>query len=76
MIGRIALAMEKEKELLARPNTVPRDSADLHTLASVIDHTMLRPEASQEEMGRFCREAVALGVGAVAMHPAWVPLAA
>jgi deoxyribose-phosphate aldolase len=76
MIERSALATEGEKELLARENSAPRDSADLCTLARVIDHTMLRPEASREEVGRFCREAVVLGVGAVAIHPAWVPVAA
>ena len=44
-------------------------------LARIIDHTMLRPQATSDELDRFCREAVSLGVGAISIHQVWVPLA-
>ena len=71
----MALAMEG-KSPLAPENSVPNDSFDLRRLARIMDHTMLRPQATCEEIGRFCREAVSLGVGAVAIYPVWVPMAA
>ncbi|MEJ2009258.1 MAG: deoxyribose-phosphate aldolase [Acidobacteriota bacterium] len=47
----------------------------LRTLPRVIDHTTLRPHTTAEEMGRFCDEAVSLGVGAISIHQVWVPMA-
>jgi len=75
MINQFALAMEQGKGPSARENSVPHDTAQLRTLARLIDHTMLRPQATCEEIDRFCGEAVSLGVGAVAIHQVWVPLA-
>lgn len=74
MIGRIALAME-QKSPRDREVSVPHGSADVRALARLIDHTMLRPQATCEEIDRFCGEAMSLGVGAIALHQAWVPLA-
>jgi deoxyribose-phosphate aldolase len=76
MIGRMAQAMEQKTEPSAGENSARKDSPDLRTLARIIDHTMLRPQATSEDLDRFCREAVALGVGAIAIHQVWVPLAA
>jgi deoxyribose-phosphate aldolase len=76
MIGRIIVAMEEETGLESRKNSVLKNSGELRMLASVIDHTMLRPETGRDEIGRFCHEAIALGVGAIAIHPVWVPTAA
>ena len=70
------MAGEQEKALLAVANYRLQDSTDLHRLAAVIDHTMLRPQATCEELERFCQEALSLGVGAIAIHQVWVPLAA
>lgn len=66
------MALSEKQSKVAGPDELAR----LRTLASVIDHTMLRPQASCEEMERFCAEAVSLGVGAVAIHQVWVPIAA
>ena len=74
MIGRMALEQEKAPQV--RKNSAPEDSADVRTLASIIDHTMLRPQATCEEIDRFCAEAVSLEVGAIAIHPVWVSRAA
>jgi deoxyribose-phosphate aldolase len=49
---------------------VPRD------LARYIDHTLLRPDATAEDIDRLCREAAEYGFAAVCVNPAWVKRAA
>jgi deoxyribose-phosphate aldolase len=44
-------------------------------LASLIDHTLLRPEASRADILKLCREAVEFGFAAVVVNPYWVPVA-
>ena len=41
-------------------------------LARLIDHTLLRPEATREEIDRLCQEAQDLGFAAVCVNPVWV----
>jgi deoxyribose-phosphate aldolase len=48
----------------------------LASLAGLIDHTLLRPEASRDDIVRLCEEAVRLGFAAVCVNPWYVPLAA
>jgi deoxyribose-phosphate aldolase len=76
MMGRLSQAMEHEAEPSVSENRAPQDSPSLAALARIIDHTLLRPQATSEDLERFCHEAVSLGVGAVAIHQVWVPLAA
>lgn len=45
-------------------------------LAAMIDHTLLRPEATGPDVAAFCREAVELGVYAVCVSPTQVVTAA
>ncbi|HVZ70862.1 MAG TPA: deoxyribose-phosphate aldolase [Polyangia bacterium] len=45
-------------------------------LASVIDHTLLRPEAEGREVDRLCVEALRFGFAAVCVQPCWVERAA
>lgn len=44
-------------------------------LAALIDHTMLRPEASRADIERLCAEAVSHGFATVCVNPIWVPVA-
>ena len=44
-------------------------------LASMIDHTNLRPEATRDDILRLCREAREFGFAAVVVNPAYVELA-
>jgi len=44
-------------------------------LASMIDHTNLRPEATRDHIARLCREAREFGFAAVVVNPAYVELA-
>ena len=41
-------------------------------LGSLIDHTLLRAEATADEILRLCDEARQLGLGAVCVNPQWV----
>ena len=45
-------------------------------LASVIDHTLLKPEATSEQIIRLCNEARQYEFFAVSINPRWMPLAA
>jgi deoxyribose-phosphate aldolase len=50
-------------------------TADLKKLAGLIDHTLLRPEATRAQVERLCDEARLLGFAAVCVNPAWVAFA-
>ncbi len=45
---------------------------DCDTLASKIDHTLLKPEARAADIDRLCDEAVEYGFAAVCVNPVWV----
>ncbi|HVT99783.1 MAG TPA: deoxyribose-phosphate aldolase [Acidobacteriaceae bacterium] len=44
-------------------------------LAAVIDHTLLKPEATQEQVIRLCREAAEHRFACAMVNPAWAALA-
>lgn len=48
---------------------------DRAAVASMIDHTLLAPEATQADIEALCHEAGELGVAAVCVHPRWVAVA-
>jgi len=43
-------------------------------LASLIDHTLLKPDARREDIERLCREAAQFCFASVCVNPNWVPL--
>ncbi|MDH7485418.1 MAG: deoxyribose-phosphate aldolase [Anaerolineae bacterium] len=45
-------------------------------LASAIDHTLLKPDATEEQVRRLCAEAREYGFAAVCVNPTWVRLCA
>lgn len=47
---------------------------DRTAVAAMIDHTLLAPEATDADVASLCREAVDLGVAAVCVSPARLPL--
>jgi len=47
---------------------------DRPTLAAMIDHTLLRPEATSAEVVALCQEATDLGVAAVCVSPSPLPI--
>jgi deoxyribose-phosphate aldolase len=54
--------------LRAGTNLYPRD------IARRIDHTLLKPEATREQIEALCREAREHGFATVCVNPVWVPL--
>ena len=47
---------------------------DRSTLAGLIDHTLLRPEATASEVVALCEEATDLGVAAICVSPSMLPI--
>ena len=45
-------------------------------LAKLIDHTLLKPDATQQEIAQLCFEARKYGFASVCINPSWVPLCA
>ncbi len=46
------------------------------TVASMIDHTLLRPDATRQDVEELCREAAQFKFATVCINPTWVALAA
>lgn len=49
---------------------------DAHDVASLIDHTLLKPDAQERDIAQLCREAHEFGFAAVCINPYWVRFAA
>ncbi|HEX4867537.1 MAG TPA: deoxyribose-phosphate aldolase [Acidimicrobiales bacterium] len=47
---------------------------DRPTLAAMIDHTLLKPEATVDDVVALCEEATDLGVAAVCVSPSMLPI--
>jgi deoxyribose-phosphate aldolase len=48
----------------------------LGSVSGLIDHTLLRPDATRTELEQLCREAAAFQFATVCVNPAWVSLCA
>lgn len=46
------------------------------TVASMIDHTLLKPDATRADIEKLCREAAEFRFATVCVNPAWVALSA
>lgn len=51
-------------------------SATAHDWASLIDHTLLKPEATEADIRKLCSEAAEFGFASVCVNPGWVKKAA
>lgn len=49
-------------------------AADAKNYAKWIDHTLLKPEATQAQISQHCQQAKDFGFWSVCVHPIWVPL--
>ena len=49
---------------------------DKKTIASMIDHTLLKPEATPAQIEKLCREAADYHFASVCVNPVYIPLAA
>lgn len=52
------------------------ESATAKDWASLIDHTLLKPEANESQIKKLCEEAAQFGFASVCVNPAWVKKAA
>ena len=52
------------------------ETATAHDWASLIDHTLLKPEASEADIRKLCDEAAQFGFASVCVNPTWVKRAA
>jgi deoxyribose-phosphate aldolase len=50
-------------------------NAAIAAIAALIDHTLLRPEATRADIVKLCGEARQYGFATVCINPYWVPLA-
>lgn len=50
-------------------------SVDRARLAKMIDHTILRPDATRYEVVNVCEEEIHFGFASVCVNPTWVSLA-
>ena len=53
-----------------------RAAGDAGDVASLIDHTLLKPDATRSEIEALCREAQEFGFAAVCVNPVWAALCA
>jgi len=49
--------------------------SDWRKLAAVIDHTLLKPEATRTQVENLCDEAIRYGFACAMINPVWVPTA-
>jgi deoxyribose-phosphate aldolase len=49
--------------------------ASWQALASIIDHTLLKPETTREQIGKLCNEAIRYRFACVMVNPIWVSTA-
>lgn len=60
---------------ISREMSVDEIQKNSNAIALLIDHTMLKPDASQEDIARACAEAHQYGFAAVCVNPYWVRFA-
>ena len=60
----------------SRIGLVLGQTASARDWASLIDHTLLKPEATDEDIRRLCEEAASYKFASVCVNPTWVKVAA
>lgn len=60
----------------SRIGIVLGETATAHDWASLVDHTLLKPEASESDIKKLCDEAIQYGFASVCVNPSWVRRAA
>lgn len=73
----IARITERVREILQQGSSTPASAALIppDQLVKLIDHTLLKPEATAEEIEKLCKEAAQHGFFSVCVNPTWVPKA-
>jgi deoxyribose-phosphate aldolase len=73
----VARIADRVRQLLQHGTGTPGPAPAIppDQVAKLIDHTMLKPEATAEDIEKLCREAAQYGFYSVCVNPAWVPKA-
>lgn len=74
-VVRRAAAGDTTEAQTAVSDTDPAE-VDAANIAAFIDHTLLKPEATQAQVAALCHEAAAFNFASVCINPVFVPLAA
>lgn len=61
---------------LSSSPVISASALDWKTAARMIDHTILKPEATREQVEKLCREAARYEFASVCVNATWIPLAA
>lgn len=72
----IADAVKRLAEPAPPSDYIPPDVSSAAALARLIDHTILKPEAGEEQVRTVCAEAVTHNFASICVQPTWVPLCA
>jgi deoxyribose-phosphate aldolase len=72
----VVSSLSREGNLLNNPATGQRGQKIDKKMAAMIDHTILKPEATSDEVRRLCKEAVEYGFASVCINSSNVILAA
>ena len=73
---RYLAASEKSPGSASAVNSAAAEIGNAGAIARLIDHTLLKPEATSADIRKLCREAVQFGFASVCVNPCNVPLAA
>jgi deoxyribose-phosphate aldolase len=74
-----ALIQEKTREVLAAETpaaTLAPPELSAEQMARTIDHTLLKPEATESQIRQLCQEALTYRFASVCVNPTWVTLCA
>jgi deoxyribose-phosphate aldolase len=70
-----AVALENKSDIYNAQGFAREKLASWQSLAPLFDHTLLKPEATREQVLRLCEEAATYKFACAMVNPAWVALA-
>lgn len=73
-MSRLGVLQWRYKSEGQRPLCYDDGLVDRHSVAALIDHTLLKPDATGENIRRICAEARQYSFASVCVNPYWVPL--
>lgn len=68
----VVLDIERENNIFDSAAFTQQALSSPHALAAVFDHTLLKPEATRDQVIRLCEEAAQHGFACAMVNPAWV----
>ena len=71
-VNQRSIALRTPTDFVDASSFTARTLASREALASVLDHTLLRPDASRSQVEQICREAAEYGFACAMVNPTWV----